>query len=100
MRIILFFIISLFSIVYGSGKPPACLLRPAASYKINSNADRNSRITGGEIANQGQFPWHVHMVLHDDLSLKICGGALINPKWVLTVSIFIKNLSKLGSLRI
>ena len=93
MKIILFLTISIFSIAYGNEKPPACLLRPAAlnkntSSSVNSASDRNSRIAGGEVATFGQFPWHVHMVLYDELGLKICGGALIHPKWVLTVCIF------------
>ncbi|CAG9812240.1 unnamed protein product [Chironomus riparius] len=87
MQIILILTFTLISIVHGNQKPPACLMRPGifnTNSNLNTNSDRNSRIAGGEVAAQGQFPWHVHMVLHDDLGLKICSGGLINPKWVLT----------------
>lgn len=89
MRILLFLFVSLLSVVYGREKPSRCILPQISSKYSNSksNSDKNSRIAGGDLAAEGQFPWHVHMVLHDDFGLKICSGGLIGPKWVLTVGV-------------
>jgi hypothetical protein len=91
LKIFLVLIISIFASTSGREKPPECLIRPADGFR----GYRGSRIAGGSEAELGQFPWHVHMTLYDDIGLKMCGGALIKPKWVLTVSFeFLVKFSK------
>ena len=85
MKTLLLLLPLIFSVVQCKLRPTACSIQSGRKQQ-NVESNRNSRIAGGEIAELGQIPWHVHMNLYDEIGLKICSGALINPKWVLTVS--------------
>jgi secreted trypsin-like serine protease len=50
--------------------------------------DRAMRIVGGQTARVGQFPHAVALVLHlTGGRSSFCGGSIIHPNYVLTVSI-------------
>lgn len=48
----------------------------------STSANLSSRIVGGKFSNAGQFPHHVQLILD---SKYLCGGSLIDAKWILTV---------------
>lgn len=48
----------------------------------SSELGLENRIIGGRLANPGQFPQQVLLILD---SRYVCGGSLIYPNWVLTV---------------
>ena len=67
------------------GSTPALPPDPDVSYYtcgISKNADR--RIMGGLDAGYGQFPWTAHIKIRGPGIDKVCGGTLIDRKWVLT----------------
>ncbi|XP_026293343.2 brachyurin isoform X1 [Frankliniella occidentalis] len=70
-----------------SSKPPAGLpsfgLEAAAPAPRRTARSANLRISNGQDASPGQFPYQVGMYV--DLSV-FCGGALIHPKWILTAA--------------
>jgi coagulation factor II (thrombin) len=43
----------------------------------------DGQIIGGQVAEIGQFPWHV--MLRENLQF-ICGASLISDRWVLTAA--------------
>ena len=49
---------------------------------ISKNAQR--KIMGGLDAGYGQFPWTAHIKIRGPGIDKVCGGTLIDRKWVLT----------------
>lgn len=50
--------------------------------------DRSMRIVGGAMARVGQFPHAAALILHLTGSRSsFCGGSIIHPNYVLTVSI-------------
>ena len=49
---------------------------------ISKNA--NSRIMGGLDAGYGQFPWTAHIKIKGPDIDKVCGGTLVNRRWVVT----------------
>jgi hypothetical protein len=69
-------------------KPKLARLSPTIRKGI-SNYQRNngvsSRIINGTQSKLGQFPYYVMLSIDD---LYMCGGSLIKPNWVLTVSSF------------
>lgn len=65
------------------------LLLLCAAYQVRSqlDIDRNLRIVGGSVARVGQFPHAVALILHLTRSRSsFCGGSIIHPSYVLTVS--------------
>ena len=44
----------------------------------------NSRIMGGLDAGYGQFPWTAHIKIRGPNIDKVCGGTLVNRRWVVT----------------
>ncbi|XP_001658406.2 trypsin-1 [Aedes aegypti] len=59
------------------GEPTNC---PICSCGINNN---NSRIVGGTNAKEGKYPWMVALYYNNRF---ICGGSLINDRYVLTAA--------------
>lgn len=57
-------------------KTDICGTRPAYRQKF-------AEIVGGVDANEGEFPWMVHL---KDNGFGICGGTLISPEWVVTAA--------------
>lgn len=50
--------------------------------------ERNMRIIGGLVARVGQFPHAVALVLYlQESKSSFCGGSIIHPNFVLTVSV-------------
>ena len=67
------------------GSTPALPRDPDVSYYtcgISKNAQR--KIMGGLDAGYGQFPWTAHIKIRGPGIDKVCGGTLIDRKWVLT----------------
>ncbi|XP_046400892.1 transmembrane protease serine 9-like [Ischnura elegans] len=57
-------------------------LKPQPAYAgISLKNHINSRITGGEQATHGQFPWQALISMDNSY---VCGGSLISDTWVLT----------------
>uniref|UniRef100_A0A1V1FIV0 Putative serine protease 64 isoform C n=2 Tax=Reticulitermes speratus TaxID=60591 RepID=A0A1V1FIV0_9NEOP len=52
-------------------------------FKNDTKSEPDHRITNGEPAKRGQFPWQVAII--SDLSY-FCGGSLISDTWVLTAA--------------
>ena len=44
-----------------------------------------SRIVGGEVASNRDWPWQIGLQKHDD-DFIFCGGSLVNQEWVLTAA--------------
>jgi len=64
---------------------PSVPKNPDVSYYtcgISKNAQR--KIMGGLDAGYGQFPWTAHIKIRGPGIDKVCGGTLIDRKWVLT----------------
>lgn len=61
------------------------------------NLDRDLRIVGGAIARVHQFPHAVALVLHlNQQRSSFCGGSIIHPSYVLTVSVNHLSLQKVN----
>ncbi|XP_058122741.1 chymotrypsin BI-like [Anopheles ziemanni] len=45
-----------------------------------------SKIVNGQVAQQGQFPWQVSIRAALGRSVTVCGGSLIDARWVLTAA--------------
>uniref|UniRef100_A0A2S2Q3B9 Coagulation factor IX n=1 Tax=Sipha flava TaxID=143950 RepID=A0A2S2Q3B9_9HEMI len=55
----------------------------------------SSRIVGGENSSPGEFPWQISLQLITGWTARhICGGSVINEKWVLTAAHCVYGLSK------
>jgi len=46
-------------------------------------SDADDRITNGQTAGRGQFPWQVAIIRED---VGFCGGSLISDTWILTAA--------------
>ena len=46
-------------------------------------SEQANRITNGNLATRGQFPWQVALTIN---SATFCGGSLISNRWVLTAA--------------
>jgi secreted trypsin-like serine protease len=46
-------------------------------------SNNRHRITGGSVAERGQFPWQVGLIIGGS---SFCGGSLISERWVLTAA--------------
>lgn len=70
--------------------PPRNCGSPVVSPNININSvvdEASSRILGGEEAIHGSWPWMVSIrVTYRPDDSHFCGGALIDPSWVLTAA--------------
>ena len=51
--------------------------------KVHVPVDDQHRITGGQTASRGQFPWQVALIIDNAY---FCGGSLISNLWVLTAA--------------
>lgn len=45
-----------------------------------------SKVVNGQVAQQGQFPWQVSIRAALGRSVTVCGGSLIDARWVLTAA--------------
>ena len=50
------------------------------------NLTRETKIVGGYVAAEGQFPFQVAIFLNAALGSLFCGGSIIHKNWVLTAS--------------
>ncbi|XP_069688734.1 brachyurin-like isoform X2 [Periplaneta americana] len=53
-------------------------LQPVGKVRVR---DTSSRITDGQTASRGQFPWQAALIIDHS---RMCGGSLISVEWVLT----------------
>ena len=60
---------------------------------------RNKRIVDGGVANYGEWPWQIQMVVADSHSHR-CGGSLINKQWVITAAHCVIDLDTASDIRI
>lgn len=44
------------------------------------------RIIGGNVATEGQFPYAVAFTYERDNATSLCGGSILNNRWVLTAA--------------
>lgn len=63
-----------------------CLLAIAVVGLLAVRADRESRISGGQNAVNGQFPHHVQ-IRGVNSSRPLCGGSIVGDRFVITVTI-------------
>ncbi|XP_061765388.1 uncharacterized protein LOC133558198 isoform X6 [Nerophis ophidion] len=54
-----------------------------SSAKLCGTSPLNTRIVGGENAQEGSWPWQVSL---QDLGNHVCGGSLINKEWVMSAA--------------
>jgi len=59
-----------------------CVAEFAGKVHVPLNEQAN-RITNGNTAASGQFPWQVALVIN---GASFCGGSLISNRWVLTAA--------------
>lgn len=81
-----FVVLSLFVVAATAGTFPGHLPRspmlPAASF----SDEMEGRITNGEQAKAGQFPYQAAMEIKSKDGSFFCGGSLISESWVLTAA--------------
>lgn len=54
---------------------------------VTERNHRSGRIAGGDFATLGQFPFQALLMNENSLGDSfLCGGSLISPNWILTVS--------------
>lgn len=70
---------------------------PTTSHPLICGRPKRSRIVGGEVASNRDWPWQVGLQTEDD-DFIFCGGSLINREWVLTAAhcIYRNNPSRQG----
>ncbi|XP_005751637.1 transmembrane protease serine 3 [Pundamilia nyererei] len=60
---------------------------PSISFSVPSDCglrpQYRTRIVGGNITKQGQFPWQVSLHFRNE---HLCGGSIISPYWVITAA--------------
>lgn len=61
------------------------------------------RIIGGKVADEGQFPYQVSVISTNTTTKAqrhICGGSILNSRWVLTARHCAKNASRITGIRV
>ena len=97
MRVFILFVVLLARInaqVFNDHKQinvPGCGLRPLAEIGANRN---ESRIVGGAKSIVGDWGWQVAIYRYKQF---ICGGSIINSKWVLTAAHCIEKYTNIFS---
>ena len=51
---------------------------------FDSNVNKNARITNGQIATPGQFPYMAFVAINTEFNAFQCGGSIISARAVLT----------------
>ncbi|KAJ8306433.1 hypothetical protein KUTeg_016978, partial [Tegillarca granosa] len=70
-----------------SGEYPSVYTRVSHFIDWIGNYNPESRVVGGQIADDGEWPWQVSLQLKQFISFyHICGGAIINSRWVVTAA--------------
>lgn len=64
---------------------PATSTSPVTSAPLTCGRPKHSRIVGGEIASNRDWPWQVGLQAEDD-DFIFCGGSLIDREWVITAA--------------
>lgn len=64
---------------------PTTSVPPATAASLNCGRPKRSRIVGGEIASNRDWPWQVGIQSLDD-DFIFCGGSLLDREWVLTAA--------------
>jgi secreted trypsin-like serine protease len=50
---------------------------------VQNNALPNNRIIGGNVASEGQFPYHAGVIVD---GAQFCGATLISPEYLITAA--------------
>lgn len=64
---------------------PATSTSPVTSAPLTCGRPKHSRIVGGEIASNRDWPWQVGLQAEND-DFIFCGGSLIDREWVITAA--------------
>jgi secreted trypsin-like serine protease len=68
-------------------KSTAILLFIFSSFAFTLGNDQASEfIVGGEKAREGQFPYAVSLGVIEPAFIHVCGGSILNHRWILTVA--------------
>jgi len=87
LLIILFLAVVTTASVSVSAFPDRELLPRNRVMPVQARSDIEGRITNGETAADGQFPYQVALILEvDEFLAYFCGGSLISSTWVLTAA--------------
>ena len=60
---------------------------------IHRQHSRQRRIVDGKVANYGEWPWQVKVLVVYETSASSCGGSLINHEWVVTAAHCVADLA-------
>jgi hypothetical protein len=78
----------IFNSIRGSSSPSVLKVLPndpdVSYYTCGISKTSGRRIMGGLDAGYGQFPWTAHIKIRGPGIDKVCGGTLIDRKWILT----------------
>ncbi|KAM8704776.1 hypothetical protein ACLKA7_009262 [Drosophila subpalustris] len=74
--------------LHGEQMPGQASIRMRTSARISP--EREGRVTGGDLAGLGEWPWIVS--IQNQFGLPFCGGAIIDDVWILTAASCVSGL--------